>query len=107
MSRNRPLTSGFVPSNREGGTQDWDAVMTDGKTGRDDVNERLHKAIATLRSNITRVEIWATALFTFSQPVPGYEPDPRFELGQRVKTGPLGQKTGPEAPKQAAGKPSE
>lgn len=78
--------------------------MMDGKTGRDDVNERLHKAIATLRSNITRVEIWATALFTFSQPVPGYEPDPRFELGQRVETGPL---TDPEASKHPAGKPSE
>lgn len=81
--------------------------MMDGKTGRDDVNERLHKAIATLRSNITRVEIWATALFTFSQPVPDYKPDPKFELGQPVKTGRIAGHGAAEPAKKATEEPSK
>ncbi len=81
--------------------------MTDGKSGRDDVNERLHRAIAGLRSNITRVEIWATALFTFSQPVPGYEPDPRYQLGQQVKTGRIAGHAAQEPAKEATEEPSK
>ena len=81
--------------------------MTDRKTGRDDVNERLHKAISGLRSNITRVEIWATALFTFSQPIPDYEPDPKFELGQPVKTGRIAGNAASEPAKEAAEEPSK
>ncbi len=81
--------------------------MTDRKTGRDDANERLHKAIAGLRSNITRVEIWATALFTFSQPVPGYEPDSRYELGQQVKTGRIAGNAAAAPAKETADEPSK
>ena len=61
--------------------------MTEKKTGREDVSDRLHEAIDGLRKDITRVEIWATALSTFTQPVPDYRSDPKFELGQPVETG--------------------
>ena len=37
------------------------------KNGREEINERLHEAIDGLRKDVTRVEIWATALGTFSQ----------------------------------------
>ena len=101
------MISGFVPGQGKVGRKLERGIMTDRKTGREDVNERLHKAIAGLRSNITRVEIWATALFTFSQPIPGYEPDPRYELGQPVKSGRMGQNGEPEPVKEAAEEPSK
>ena len=51
------------------------------KSGHDEINNRLHEAIDGLRKDVTRVEIWATALGSFSQPVPDYSPNKKFELG--------------------------
>lgn len=50
--------------------------------GREEITERLHEAIDGLRKDVTRVEIWATALSSFTQPVPDYSPNKKFELGQ-------------------------
>jgi hypothetical protein len=79
-------------------------MVTEKKTGQEDASERLHEAIDGLRKDVTRVEIWATALYTFTQPVPEYRADPRFELGQPVKTDPLAEKFDPEPAKSADGK---
>lgn len=81
--------------------------MTEKKTGRDVVSERLHKAIEGLRKDVTRVEIWATALFTFSQPIPDYRADPKFELGQPLDTGPLTENEAREEPGKGGEKPSK
>ena len=55
--------------------------MTRETAGWEDISERLHKALEGLRKDVTRVEMWATALASFSQPVPDYRPDPKYELG--------------------------
>ena len=61
-----------------------------GKTiDQKDISERLHEAIDGLRKDATRVEIWATALASFSQPVPDYRPNPKYELGRPVRSDPL------------------
>lgn len=77
------------------------------KTNPDVINEKLHEAIDGLRKDVTRVEIWATALSTFAQPVPDYRPNPKFELGKPVETGPLAENDNPEPDQNERGKPSE
>ena len=57
------------------------------RTGRDDINQRLHDALEGLRKDVTRVEVWATALGSFAEPVPEYGPSKKFELS------PAGQDT--------------
>jgi hypothetical protein len=52
------------------------------RTAREEINERLQEALDGLRKNVTRVEIWATALGSFTQSVPDYSPNKKFELGQ-------------------------
>ena len=81
--------------------------MTKRKADPEGVSDRLHEAIDTLRKDVTRVEIWATALFTFTQPIPEYRTDPKFELGSPVKTGPLAENVGAERPKISGKKPPE
>lgn len=56
-------------------------------SGPDSISKRLHEAIDGLRKNVTRVEIWATALSSFAKPVPGYRPNPKYELGQPIAPG--------------------
>jgi hypothetical protein len=51
-------------------------------TGQEEIKQRLQEAIEGLRKDATRVEIWATALGTFAEPVPEYQPDSRFRLGK-------------------------
>lgn len=63
-------------------------TMTKSNKGQEDIHDRLHQAIDELRKDVTRVEIWATALGSFSQPVPDYRPDEKFRLGKASKTGP-------------------
>ncbi len=46
--------------------------MTDGK---DKINGELQGAIEQLRTDITKVEVWASALTVFSGPVPEYDVD--------------------------------
>ena len=60
---------------------------TTNRSGREEINDRLHEAIDGLRKDVTRVEIWATALGSFSQPVPDYSPSKKFELGDDRGTG--------------------
>lgn len=52
------------------------------KQGAEEINERLQDAIDGLRKDVTRVEVWATALGTFAKPVPDYQPDEKYRLGQ-------------------------
>ncbi|MET0445770.1 MAG: hypothetical protein ABW151_14440, partial [Pseudorhodoplanes sp.] len=56
--------------------------MTGSKNGQEEINDRLHQAIDELRKDVTRVEIWATALGSFAKPVPEYQPDAKFRLGK-------------------------
>ncbi len=42
--------------------------------GSEQINERLQDALDGLRKDVTRVEIWATALGSFTQAVPDYGP---------------------------------
>lgn len=56
------------------------------KTGHQEINERLRDALDGLRKDVTRVEIWATALGSFTQAVPDYRPNKKFELGQDPDT---------------------
>jgi hypothetical protein len=77
------------------------------KTNPDAINEKLHEAIDGLRKDVTRVEIWATALSTFAQPVPDYRPNPKFELGQPVETGTLAENDNAETGENPRKKPSE
>lgn len=51
------------------------------QTGQEEISDRLKEAIDGLRKDVTRVEIWATALGTFVQPVPDYRPNSSFVLG--------------------------
>jgi hypothetical protein len=54
--------------------------MTKNKGGQEEIRERLSDAIDELRKDVTRVEVWATALGTFSKPVPEYQPDDNYRL---------------------------
>ncbi len=62
--------------------------MTTSKNGQEAIHFRLHQAIAEMRKDLTRVEIWATALGTFAQPVPEYRPDEQYRLVKPAKTDP-------------------
>jgi hypothetical protein len=61
--------------------------MTTHNPMRDDIYNRLQEAIDGLRKDLLRVEIWASALHGFSQPVPSYQPDSRFLLPPRSRKG--------------------
>ena len=76
-------------------------------TGPDGISEKLHEAIDGLRKDVTRVEIWATALSTFAQPVPDYRPDPKYQLGKPVNSGALAKNDNAEPTKNERGKRSE
>ena len=59
--------------------------MRKSKEGQEDIRERLHQAIGQLRKDVTRVEVWATALGSFAKPVPDYQPDEKYRLGKVSK----------------------
>ena len=48
-------------------------AMTD--QGREELTRHLLEAIEQVRSDVTRVEMWASALDGFSRPVPEYDLD--------------------------------
>lgn len=50
--------------------------------GRDKIERNLHEAIHRLEDDLTRIQIWASALGTFSQPIPDYQPGKDFTLAQ-------------------------
>lgn len=76
-------------------------------SGPDGISEKLHEAIDGLRKDVTRVEIWATALSTFAKPVPDYRPNPKHELGQPVETGKPAENDNTEPAGHDRGKTSE
>ena len=57
------------------------------ENGPAEIHERLYQAIDELRKDATRVEIWATALSTFAQPVPDYQPSDKLGLRRAPKSG--------------------
>ena len=62
----------------------WLRTMTTSQsTAAEEINERLQDAIDGLRKDVTRVEVWATALGTFSKPVPDYQPDEKYPARSR------------------------
>jgi hypothetical protein len=60
----------------------------DQKIDQENINERLHQALGQLRKDVTRVEVWATALGSFAKPVPEYEPDEKYRLPKASKKAP-------------------
>ncbi|ARP99274.1 hypothetical protein [Pseudorhodoplanes sinuspersici] len=54
------------------------------KTGPEEINKRLQEALDGLRKDVTRVEIWATALGSFTEAIPDYSPSKTFELGPDI-----------------------
>jgi hypothetical protein len=76
-------------------------------TGPDGISEKLHEAIDGLRKDVTRVEVWATALSSFAKPVPDYRPNPKYELGQPRETEKRAENDKPEPAKNESGKASE
>ena len=66
----------------------WEREMARKTSGPDGISEKLHEAINGLRKDVTRVEIWATALGSFAQPVPDYQLDENFRLVKASKSGP-------------------
>ena len=48
------------------------------------IEEKLREAIDTLRTDATRVELWASALSGFARPIPDYD----FEQKYRLKKAP-------------------
>jgi hypothetical protein len=63
-------------------------MTKDHRNGQEEINDRLHQAIDELRKDVTRVEVWATALGSFAKPVPDYQPDETFRLGRRAGKAP-------------------
>jgi hypothetical protein len=59
--------------------------MKKSKNGQEEISERLNEAIGELRKDVTRVEIWATALGSFSRPVPEYQPNEKHRLGKPLQ----------------------
>jgi hypothetical protein len=49
-------------------------TMTICNDGRDEMIRHLIDAIEQVRRDMTKVELWASALNGFSRPVPNYEP---------------------------------
>ena len=43
--------------------------------GQEALKQHLRQAIDRLHQELEKVEFWAEALRSFSQPIPGYEPD--------------------------------
>ncbi len=54
--------------------------MTVGLAAGGQISRRLQESLARLRKDIDRVELWAGALESFSQPIPEYQPTRDYEL---------------------------
>ncbi len=53
--------------------------------GQDPIAQHLCEAVDRLQKDIEQVELWAAVLSCFAQPVPDYEPDDRYRLGQTME----------------------
>jgi hypothetical protein len=51
-------------------------------TPREQIARRLQDAIDELRANVARVELWASALTSFAEPIPEYRPSEWRELNR-------------------------
>ena len=49
-------------------------------TPRGQIAKRLQDAIEELHADVARVELWASALTSFTQPIPNYSPDKAREI---------------------------
>jgi hypothetical protein len=56
--------------------------MADQPFGRDKIERNLHEAIEQLQDDLARIQLWASALGSFSQPIPDYRPGNDFVLPQ-------------------------
>jgi hypothetical protein len=59
--------------------------MTTHDPVREDIDRRLREAIASLRKETLRVEIWAAALASFSRPAPQYRLVPREQPATPIR----------------------
>jgi hypothetical protein len=51
-------------------------------TPREQIARRLQDAVDELRANVARVELWASALTSFAEPIPDYRPGEWRRLNQ-------------------------
>jgi hypothetical protein len=88
LAQNRncgPWTRFVSPKIEEDSERKAGTAMTKNSDGKEEISKRLNKAIDELRKDVTRVEIWATALGSFSRPVPDYQPDEKHRLGKHLQ----------------------
>jgi hypothetical protein len=76
-------------------------------SGPDGISEKLHEAIDGLRKDVTRVEVWATALSTFAKPVPDYQPNAKYQLEKPVESEKSAENDNLEPGEDGRGKASE
>ena len=70
-------------------------------TPREQIARRLQDAVDELRVNVARVELWASALTSFAEPIPEYRPTSGANSTGRV----AGLRRSPRAPNNPAGEP--
>ena len=79
-------------------------TMTTKAVATDALARHLHAAIERVREDMQKVEFWADAMTSFSEPVPDYEPDDMqvwLPPEQATKISPTGQGA-PRKPRGAA-----
>lgn len=54
--------------------------LDDTDAPRRQIAKRLQEAIKDLRADVARVELWASALTSFTQPIPDYDPSEETDL---------------------------
>jgi len=59
-------------------------------TPRSQIARRLQDAIHELHADVARVELWASALMSFTQPIPEYNPSKWNEINRTDAIGPKG-----------------
>ena len=57
-------------------------------TPRSQIARRLQEAIDELHADVARVELWASALTSFTQPIPDYGPGEQARAQAGAQTGP-------------------
>jgi hypothetical protein len=60
-------------------------------TPREQIARRLQDAVDELRANVARVELWASALTSFAEPIPEYRPSQWRELDRARSSGPANE----------------
>jgi hypothetical protein len=65
--------------------EEWRASLQTRDDARHMIEEKLREAIDTLRTDATRVELWAAALSGFARPIPDYDFEAKYRLKQAPK----------------------